>query len=475
MRCRAFVVLLLASAATAAAQDTASVTSSRDSVRLRFVDSDIRGVLRALAPYLRKPVFAPDLPPTKVTLETPIPVPVSIVPQLLRGMLEASSLSLVEDSAYFRVALVQPQRPEQATGEGAERRLHVIALRHARASEVAAIVNALYGAGGEAFTARRLATGTLADELRRNRIPPQGAEESSPANVRGSLLGPLSLVPDERTNSLLVRATERDLDVLQQVVRQLDTRPLQVLIEVLIVEARKDRSFDLATAGEATRERSGETGSLALSSANLGGLVLRFMKLSRSDVTLRVSAAASRGDARIVSRPVLVVTNNAEARFLVGSQRPFVQVSRSLPTDAAVRDQVVQYRDVGTKLTVRPSINADGYVALLVQQEMSTATDETQFGAPVISTREASTEVLVRDGQTMVLGGLTDSSRSRAQGGIPLLSSIPLLGGLFGEARRRSAATEIYVFLTPHVIRSDADADSLTTPRLPASGKAQRP
>lgn len=475
MQWRAIVVLLLAWNAPSGAQDSASVIALRDSVRLRFVEVDVRSVLRALAPYLRKPVFAPELPPAKVTLETPLPVPISIVPQLLRGMLEATSLSLVEDSAYFRVAPQTAPRTEPSAAEGAERRLHVIALRHARASEVAGIINALYGGSGDAFSSRRLATGTLADELRRNRIPPQGQGDTPSGDSRSALLGPLSLVPDERTNSLLVRATERDLVVLQQVVQELDTRPLQVLIEVLIVEARKDRSFDLATAGEATRERSGETGSLALSSANPGGLVLKFMKLSRSDVTLRVSAAASRGDARIVSRPVLVVTNNAEARFLVGSQRPFVQVSRSLPTDAAVRDQVVQYRDVGTKLTVRPSINADGYVALLVQQEMSTATDETQFGAPVISTREASTEVLVRDGQTMVLGGLTDTSHSRAQAGVPLLSAIPFIGGLFGEARRRAAETEIFVFLTPHLIRTDADADSLTTPRLPASEKEKRP
>jgi general secretion pathway protein D len=446
-----------------------------DSVTFRLVDADVRAVIRAVAPYLRKPVFAAELAAVRLTLDTPTPVLADNIPALFRSLLDAAGLTLKEDSVSYQVgsaAAAATMSPAQTSGD---RSLHVLPLRHARASEVASTINALYGADVGTVPSRRLSSGTLGDELQRTRMPQQGERPAPDANTGFAASGPLTLVPDERTNSLLVRASDQDLQLIRQAVTQLDTRPLQVLIEVLIVEARKDRTFDLATAGSVSREKTGRSESAELSSANPGSLVLQFMKLSRADVSLRVSAAASRGDARIVSRPVLVVSNNAEARFLVGSQRPFVQVSRSLPTDAAVRDQVVQYRDVGTKLVVRPSINTDGYVALLVQQEMSTATDETQFGAPVISTREAMTEVLVRDGQTIVIGGLTDSNRSAGQSGIPLLSAIPLVGGLFGEARRRDAATEIFLFLTPHVIRTDEDADSLTVPRLPSTEKGKNP
>jgi type II secretory pathway component GspD/PulD (secretin) len=156
-----------------------------------------------------------------------------------------------------------------------------------------------------------------------------------------------------------------------------------------------------------------------------------------------------------------------EATFLVGSQRPFVQVSRSLPTDVPSRDQVVQYRDVGTKLIVRPTINQDGYVSLLIQQEISGATDEQQFGAPVISTREAKTQVLVKNGQTIVLGGLRDQQRDRTRSGIPLLSALPVVGSLFGTSSRHTTATELFLFLTPRILETDADVDSVTTPRLP--------
>ncbi len=452
----------------ASAQDTASVRQRGDSVVLRFVDADLRAVIRSVAPYLRKPVMAADFPAARVTLETPVPVHVSAVPALLRGLVEARGMSLVEDSAYYRVIAVPATPLQQAAALSPESdlRLHVIPLKHARAAEVAATINLLYGVVSDGVTRRGLSTGTLADELRRSAISEREQALPTQPVARAVLAGPVTLVPDERTNTLLVRASERDVGLIREAVTQLDLRPLQVLIEVLIVEVRKDRSLDLGTAGEVSRDRDKESASASLVSANPGTLVLQFMKLSRTEVGLRIGAAASRGDAKIVSRPVLVVANNAEARFLVGSQRPFVQISRSLPTDVPVRDQVIQYRDVGTKLVVRPSINQDGYVSLLVQQEMSAATEETQFGAPIISTREASTEVLVRDGQTLVLGGLTDSNKSRAQSGIPILSAIPLIGVLFGEVRAKSAATELFLFLTPRVIRTDQDVDSLTAPRL---------
>jgi len=127
---------------------------------------------------------------------------------------------------------------------------------------------------------------------------------------------------------------------------------------------------------------------------------------------------------------------------------------------------VVQYMDVGTRLIVRPTISPDGYVVLEVTQEVNSATSEIAFNAPVISTRSVQTKLLIKDGQTVALGGLRDRERDSNQGGIPVLSSIPLIGGLFGHASRQSSDTELFLFLTPRVIRSDEEADSLTTPML---------
>jgi general secretion pathway protein D len=144
---------------------------------------------------------------------------------------------------------------------------------------------------------------------------------------------------------------------------------------------------------------------------------------------------------------------------MVGSQRPFIQVQRALPTDAPIRDQVVQFKDVGTRLSVRPTISDDGYVTLRVSQEVNAATAEVAFDAPVISTRTIQTQLLVKDGHTAVLGGLADQQRDETRAGVPILSSLPFIGGLFGRQIRHTTDTELFVFLTPRVIRSDDDLD----------------
>jgi general secretion pathway protein D len=237
---------------------------------------------------------------------------------------------------------------------------------------------------------------------------------------------------------------------------------------VLIAEVRRDRSLSFGldvTLGETTIKGAEPTTISGTNSGlGLGDFALKVMGFKQYDVQATLRAAASRGDAKIMSRPILVAANNEDAEILVGSQRPFVQVSRSLPTSDATRDQVVQYKDVGTRLAVRPTVSADGYVMLQVTQEVNQATTETQFDAPIISTRSVQTRLLIKDGQTIVLGGLTDRQREVHQTGIPFLSSIPLIGGFFGNATRTAVETELFIFLTPRVLKTDDDATKMTVP-----------
>jgi len=467
-------VLLSAASGPAFAQDTTAIRFSNDSVSVRFVETDIRAVIQAIGRYLPKPVLLGPIQPVRVTLETPGMVDRATLRSLLRGLLESQNLEFTEDSSFYRVGPKQQQesQPERrVSSDSGPVQLFVIRLRHARAADVAATVNLLFGGTGEFSGSGGLSTGTLSEELRRNVVPPAGVagQPGQAASRQSSLAGSVTIVPDELTNALLIRASEVDYDVIKEAVDQLDIRPLQVLIEVLIVEARHDRSFsfgaDLFVPQQSVDKGDGTAGGRTFG-GGLGDLVITLMNLGRADIDATIRAAASRGDVEIVSRPVLLASNNQEARFLVGSQRPFVQVSRSLPTDVAQRDQVIQYRDVGTKLTVRPTINQDGYVSLLIQQEINQATSEVQFDAPVISTREAVTQVLVRNSQTIVIGGLRDQQKDVSRGGVPILSGIPLLGGLFGRSDRKSNQTELYLFLTPRILRTDADADSVTVPRL---------
>jgi len=473
---------------------TAGVSLERDSVMVRLVDADLRAAVQALGRYLDRPVvFGSNVPGARVTLETPRSVHRAAVAQLLEDLLESQNLELVSDSALYRV---EPRAERASTASsagdsqsaqlsGAAVQLFTIHLRHARAADVAATVNALYGrasALGE-IGARR--PSTLSEQLEANQLPRNNqpsAQQPIAGAVPGtegraaSFTGEVVIVPDPRSNSLLIRASPADFQLIGAAVKELDTRPLQVLIEVVIAEVRRDRNFSFGV--EAKTDPVHVNGSKATVSGSqkgigLGDFVLQVMNLGTLNLDATLSAAAERGDVKILSRPVVVAANNQPATINVGSQRPFIQVSRSLPTDAAVRDQVVQYKDVGTKLTVLPTISPDGYVVLQVTQEVNSATTEVAFDAPVISTRSVETELLIKDDQTVALGGLTDKQQDRNQGGIPVLSAIPLIGGLFGHASRRTTETELFLFLTPHVIRTDQEADSVSAPYLERARKVK--
>ena len=479
------MVALLCHAATSAAQRADSLVIARgDSVVIRLVDVDLRAAVQSLAPYLDQPVVFGAATTGRVTLETPRPVPRAEVVRMLRGLLESHNLELLSDtvSGIYRVRAreVASRLTSGAAGgsqQGEAVQLFVIRLRHARAADVAASVNALYGRAS-AIGEIGVRPATLPQELRNNVVPPQGQVQTQLVSGTGSanLTGETTIVPDLGSNSLLIRANATDYALIQVAVRELDVRPLQALIEVMIAEVRKDRSLSFgvdATARKVDVPGTDKPGIATLQGLSAGDFALRVMGVGGVDIDATLRAAASRGDATILSRPIVIAANNEVAQILVGSQRPFVQVSRSLPTDAPQRDQVVQYKDVGTKLTVRPTISADGYVMLEVTQEVNAATAETQFDAPIISTRTLQTRLLIRDGQTAVIGGLSDHQRDRNQGGIPVLSSIPWLGGLFGRAVRRDTNTELYLFLKPTVLYTDGDIDRESAPYRQRAEKAE--
>ena len=462
---------------------------AQDSVSIRIVNTELRAAVQLLGRYLDRPVIITGAPTMSVTLESPVPVPRESIARLLRGLVESQGFELVDDSSsgLYRVRPREPVRLSGPTAGAPPVRplsvieLFVIPLQHARAIDVASMVNALYGRGGGGLGAGADAGNrapTLSDELRNNLVAPNGAPmqpgATTPAPARpATLSGELTVVADMRGNALLVRANQSDIALIREVVQALDVRPLQVLIEVPVAEVRRDRSIGLNAEGVLRPTDVGKNGATiesALGGGGLGDFALRVMGVGGLDLDATIRTAASRGNVRILTRPVLLATNNQPAEISVGSQRPFVQVQRSLPTDAASRDQIVQYKDVGTRLTVRPTISGDGSVQLEVMQEVSTATAEVAFNAPVISTRTLSTQLLVRDGQTVALGGLTDRVKETRQSGLPLLSSIPLIGGLFGGASRGTTETELFLFLTPRVIRTDADAAALAAPLRAKSG-----
>lgn len=449
-------------------------------VRLDFQNVELGTVVSALADAGGLNLIYSDLPNRLVTLRMNQPVPRDQVRDLLANLARANGYRLVEDGTVLRLEAAAPAPRDTApSGETAaqteELRLFVYRLKHAKAPRLASTLRAMFGGRGPVPDAGDRRPRSLSEQLRDQELQPvdPDAREEEPAGdvepapregpgLPGQLEGTVQIVPDEATNSLLVRASPADWEILRTTIEQLDLRPLQVLIEVLIVEVRRTDDFSLGVTGEVDSEVDDETtigGELA--GFTTGDFALDLMRTGGTNIAAMLSALSRDGRVRIVSRPVVVAQNNQEARILIGEERPFVQVFRTLPTDAGVRDQVVQFRDVGTTLSIIPTINSDGYVNLLMLQEISSATEELQFGAPVISTREASTQLFVKDGQTVVIGGLIDYQRQLSRSGIPLLKDIPVLGLLFGSTESSVLQNELFIFLTPHIIESDADAEAL--------------
>ena len=458
---------LLSLAVPMGAQDTTAVRQTAAGILIDFQDVDLRTVITALAEVGGLNVSYGDIPPRRTTLRLHQPIGKAEVLPLLKSVAATNGLQVIQEDRVLRLQVDDPRTQLAAKPPVIpESRLFVYRLRHARAAKLASTLQSIFGPASQAppiantMAARTNDRPTVAgpDSAKSTSVRSAAASVS----IAATLHAPIQIVSDETTNSLVIHAIEPDYEIVRQAIEALDLRPRQVLIEMLIAEVRHSSELDLGIAARATRETGpdGSRGSM-IGSSSTADLILRLTTNAAFDVNIALHALQSRGDVRILSRPVLLAQNNQEAKILVGSQRPFVQVFRSLPTEAAVRDQVVQYKDVGTSLTILPTINADGYVDLQLAQEVSTATTEVQFGAPVISTRETSTHLLVRNGQTAMLGGLVDRTQEASHSGLPFLAAIPLAGHLFGSAVASRSTTELFLFLTPYILETDSDVDKL--------------
>jgi general secretion pathway protein D len=452
-------------AGTAAAQQ--GVRQAPGGVLLNFQAVELAQVIEALAQAAGLNVVLTDIPSKPVTMRTTQAVSRADLAGLIRSLAEANGVSVVEGNGFLRL--------QGRSGSAQEdlRELYIHRLQHARAQVLGLTLQQLFGGAAVRPGTATAGGGTLSQQLRTLEIQaqvagPQGGAQQGPIIVQprpgtGELQSQVVIVPDEVTNSLLIRATAPDWQVIQHAIRSLDLRPLQVVIEVIIAEVQRTHDLNIGTsftASDATARPGRSTVGSMARDAGPDDFTLRMVRTGDINIEATLSALSASGRVRILSRPVIVAQNNQEARILVGSQRPFVQVARPSPLDPTPY-QIVQYLDVGTSLRILPTINADGYVNLAVSQEISSATNEVQFDAPVLSTREATTQLLARNGQTVVIGGLVDRQTDRFRAGIPLLKDIPILGYLFGTTREHTGASELFLFLTPYIVATDEDADRL--------------
>ncbi len=291
------------------------------------------------------------------------------------------------------------------------------------------------------------------------------------------LAGQVSIIADTDTNSLLIRTAPSNYSRVQQVLDEMDKPVRQVLIKVLLAEVTHSNGSDIGAelsalnvradrvgpfGGEATSDRGQFGGGNFNIPVNGQGLVVQLLE-TNFEATIR--ALETTGKLDVLSRPYILASDNQLASITVGQEVPLIENSRI--TDTGQTINTLQYRDVGILLDVIPHINPDGLVILDVAPEISTLTGETvpisdTASQPIIAKRSAQTRVGVRNGKTIVIGGLMEDRVTESVNKVPFLGDIPLLGEVFKRTIKNKAKTELLIFLTPHVAEDPDQLDGMS-------------
>jgi len=369
------------------------------------------------------------------------------------------------------VALIDKETPR---GRG---RINVYYCEHASAEDLAKVLQEIPSQqGGAGSVGGAGGTGT-------------GASSRAPTAV---VLGKVQINADKATNSLIVMADKEDYEVVEAVIKKLDIPRSMVYIESLIMEVNAQKSLDIGIRWqlfEDTRINNnraayggGFSGTSTAASAVAGlvnptGLALGMLTepftiggVTVSNITAIINAVKTDDDFRILSTPQVLTTDNEEARITVGENRPFQ--TRATTDVSGGTYESFEYRDVGKILKITPHVSEGRNVRLKLSLEVTSldriATLATTASRPVTQKRTIDTTVLVQDNHTIVIGGLIDDSRSNNETKVPGLGDIPLLGWLFKTQSKGDQKTNLYIFLTPRVIKSPAEADRILSEKRPA-------
>lgn len=264
---------------------------------------------------------------------------------------------------------------------------------------------------------------------------------------------------DERTNSVIVRATPVILNNIDELIQGWDTQHKQVLIEAKILEVTLDESTKLGIEWQHRDADSKHNPSLvdlaSKFSLNLTtGGIFKVGSLTADEYAITLEALKSKADTEVLSSPRVVVIDGQEANILVGSSEPYTVATTDPITKLLVQD--VKYVEVGIRLRVTPQIGEDNYVTMKVHPEVSTARRVAEVNNVVArDTTEADTTMMVKDGETIILGGLIKDDKKNTVNKIPILGDIPIVGLAFRNKNVQDVKREIIVFMTPHILTNE--------------------
>jgi general secretion pathway protein D len=303
----------------------------------------------------------------------------------------------------------------------------------------------------------------------------------APATAEGGAVpeGEINIVVDETTNSLVIKAFQRDYRNILETIKKLDIYPKQVLIEALLAEITLDDSnkFGIEWARFLTSSNPNKAQEVIMGATpptppfNQALAADAFIRYSIVELGGRVSAAikaaASTNRLNVISSPHIIASNNKEARIQIGKSQPVLTNSYTTTATGTpdVVEGTIEYKDIGVILTVTPRISDGGLITLEMQIEKSDVSSSSLgnlSSIPVFDKKTAKTIVSVLQGQMIIIGGFIEDSRTRNKSGVPLLHKIPLLGALFGTQEYINSKTELILLMVPHIITDQIQSKTVT-------------
>jgi len=349
-----------------------------------------------------------------------------------------------------------PQALARRAGETYE----LVMLGYADVSEVVGLLtDGLTVKSNDSFLPHEPGFGTNS-MTQANYAPAPAFNEQSDAQPVGQSVDS-AIAIDRRLNAVWLKGTPEEITRMKAEIALIDVPVDSVILETQLVELTENGAKAIGidftnSAGQiaAGTLQAGQYIAVG-SSANSGGHLNRggtFVGglLSSAQLQAAIYAQISKGAGKIVSRPRIAAQSGATAKIITGDALPIL-TSITLSGVNGISQQV-QYVNVGVTLQIAPRVSADGFVTSHVFCVVSSVTGYSQ-GFPTISQREAETQATVQDGQTFVIGGLTQESTISSDGKVPLLGDLPVLGGFFHNKKANKQKTELYIVVTPHVVR----------------------
>ena len=315
----------------------------------------------------------------------------------------------------------------------------------------------------------------------------------------------VSVVADKATNTLIITADRDDYRTIEGVIRQLDVPRPMVYIEALIMEVSVSKNFNIGVewrglkdVGNASLQGLGSnatgigiagftgqsiipqvnstTGAVSMPAGfSLGviGAGIQIGSVLFPNIGAVLQAYQKDSDVSILSTPQLLTINNEEAEINVGKNVPYITRSdTSVASPGQTLGSSYEYKDVGVILKITPNINEEQFVRLKIDQQVTKLTGE-QTSTPTTLKRTAKTTVVVKDNETVVIGGLIDDSTSMDTYQIPCLGDIPLLGWLFKSMGKGRDKTNLFIFITPHIVRNQDEAAAIYKKKLDDIGNVE--